>query len=149
MTVTGPIVKNITTIDIKNQKCKNNLLWYYINICPTRSNCMQFISFYFKITLHVSGVGTPIIRSTLNCNHSLRYRSKYRCTYLLPTWPGQHSNLARLEGGSCTDTIIRNGVCSYNLMYSWWWVCRHPKYVEWCCNKMKQIAYSFISLDEY
>ena len=32
-------------------------------------------------------LSTPIIRSTLNCIYSLRYRSYYRCSYLLPTWP--------------------------------------------------------------
>jgi len=31
--------------------------------------------FYCKITLHVSGVIAPIIRSAKTCNRSLRYRS--------------------------------------------------------------------------
>jgi len=42
---------------------------------PTRCNSMQSDLFYCKITLHVSGVTAPIIRSTKNCNRSLRYRS--------------------------------------------------------------------------
>ena len=40
---------------------------------------MQPNLFYCKITLHVSGVTVPIIRSAKNCNRSLRYRSG--------TWP--------------------------------------------------------------
>jgi len=30
---------------------------------------------------------TPIIRSTQNCNYSLRYWSYFLCSYLPPTWP--------------------------------------------------------------
>jgi len=30
------------------------------------------ICIYCKVTLHVSGVTAPIIRSTKNCNHNLR-----------------------------------------------------------------------------
>jgi len=33
------------------------------------------IFIYCKVTLHVSGVTEPIIRSTKNFNHSIRYRS--------------------------------------------------------------------------
>ena len=47
---------------------------------PTRCNSMQ-IFIYCKVTLHVSGVTAPIIRSTKNCNRSLRY------SYFPPTWP--------------------------------------------------------------
>ena len=47
---------------------------FNVNKNPTRCNSMQiFIS--CKVTLHVSGVRAPIIRSTKNCNRSLRYRS--------------------------------------------------------------------------
>ena len=45
-----------------------------VNKNPTRCNSMQ-IFIYCKVTLHVSGVTAPIIRSTKNCNRSLRYRS--------------------------------------------------------------------------
>ena len=45
-----------------------------INKNPTRCNSMQ-IFIYCKVTLHVSGVTAPIIRSTKNCNRNLRYRS--------------------------------------------------------------------------
>jgi len=36
---------------------------------------MQSDLFYYKVTVHVSGVAAPIIRSTKNSNRSLRYRS--------------------------------------------------------------------------
>ena len=52
---------------------------------PTRCNSMQ-IFIYCKVTLHVSGVTAPIIRSTKNCNSSLRYRLYYRYSYFPPTW---------------------------------------------------------------
>jgi len=45
-----------------------------VNKNPTRCNSMQ-IFIYYKVTLHVSDVTAPIIRSTKNCNRSLRYRS--------------------------------------------------------------------------
>ena len=45
-----------------------------VNKNPTRCNSMQ-IFIYCKVTLHVSGVTAPIIRSIKNCNRSLRYRS--------------------------------------------------------------------------
>ena len=47
---------------------------YIVNKNPTRCNSMQIL-IYCKVTLHVSGVTAPIIRSTKNCNRSLRYRS--------------------------------------------------------------------------
>jgi len=40
-----------------------------VNKIPTRYNSMQ-IFIYYKVTLHVSGVTAPIIRSTNNCNRS-------------------------------------------------------------------------------
>ena len=45
-----------------------------VNKNLTRCNSMQ-IFIYCKATLHVSGVTAPIIRSTKDCNRSLRYRS--------------------------------------------------------------------------
>ena len=45
-----------------------------VNKNPTICDSMQ-IFIYCKVTLHVSGVTPPIIRSTKNCNRSLRYRS--------------------------------------------------------------------------
>ena len=50
---------------------------------PTRCNSMQtFI--YCRVTLHVSGVTAPIIRSTKNCICYLWYKSWYWYRYFLP-----------------------------------------------------------------
>jgi len=59
---------------------------FNINKNPTRYTNMQ-IFIYCKVTLHVSGVTAPIIRSTKNCNCSLRYRSYYWYSYFPPMWP--------------------------------------------------------------
>ena len=47
---------------------------FNFNKIPTRCNSMR-IFIYCKVTLHVSCVTAPIIRSTKNCNRSLRYWS--------------------------------------------------------------------------
>ena len=45
----------------------------YISNCPTRCNTKQSI-YYSASSLYTFGVSnTPIIRSTQNCNYSLRY----------------------------------------------------------------------------
>jgi len=46
---------------------------FNVNKNPTRCNSMQ-IFIHCKVTLHVSGVRAPIIRSTKKCNRNLRYR---------------------------------------------------------------------------
>ena len=53
---------------------ENGIFLKNVNKFPTRCNSMQ-IFIYCKVILHVSGVTAPIIRSTKNCNRSLRYRS--------------------------------------------------------------------------
>ena len=66
-------------------------LWFrasliYINNCPTRCNTKQSI-YYSASSLYRFRVSiTPIIRSTQNCNYSLRYWS-FLCNYPPPTWP--------------------------------------------------------------
>ena len=70
---------------------------FNVNKNPTRCNSMQ-IFIQCKVTLHVLGVTAPIIRSTKNCNRSLRY------SYFPPTWSDQ----ATLEGSNCT------GDCGYS-----------------------------------
>ena len=84
----------------------------YINNCPTRCNTKQSI-YYSAGSLYMFRVwNTPIIRSTQNCNYSLRYWSYFLCSYLPPVWP----SLATLEEGSCST-----GGCSYSFVHSWWW----------------------------
>ena len=46
---------------------------------------------YCTVTLHVSGVTAPIIRSTKNCICYLWYKSFYWYHYFLPPWPDQLS----------------------------------------------------------
>jgi len=69
---------------------------------------------YCKVTLRVSGVTAPIIRSTKNCNRSLRYWY----SYFLPTWPDRSPDQATLEGSSCTSIMTSTGGCGYSFLYS-------------------------------
>ena len=79
------------------RRCRN-IIHLYTNNCPTRCNTKQSIN-YSASSLYMFRVSTtPIIRSTQNCNYSLRYWSYFLYSYLPPTW----SSLATLEGGSCT-----------------------------------------------
>jgi len=71
---------------------------------------------------------TPIIRSTQNCNYSLRYWSYFLCHYLHPTWPSWPRWME--VAASCTvpeavGTVLRTPDDGYG------W---HPKHVEWTCS---------------
>ena len=75
-----------------------------VNKNPTRCNSMQ-IFIYCKVTLHVSGVTAPIIRSTKNCNRSLRYSP------IGPRWwevavpvPGAAVTVFSTSDDGCCDT---------------------------------------------
>jgi len=67
-----------------------------------------------KVTLNVSGVTAPIIRSTKNCNRYLWYRSQFWYGYFLPTWPDPKKKkkkkktvLTTIEGNSITTVVIK------------------------------------------
>ena len=88
----------------------------YINNCPMRCNTKQSI-YYSAGSLYMFRVSTtPIIRSTQNCNYSLRYWLYFLWSHLPPTWPSLVT-----EGGGCTKNMTNTGSCSYSFVY-WWWV---------------------------
>jgi len=70
---------------------------FLFNNCPTRCNTKQSL-YYSASSLYMFRVLTTlIIRSTQNCNYSLRYWSYFCAATSL-----QRGQLATLEGGSCT-----------------------------------------------
>ena len=70
-----------------------------INNCPTRCNTKQSIYYSASSLDMFRWSTTSIIRSTQNCNYSLRYCAATSLQL------GQAS-LATLEGGSCTKQIV-------------------------------------------
>jgi len=80
-----------------------------INNCPMRCNTNQSI-YYSASSLFMFRVSTtPIIRSTENCNYSLRYWS---ATVQLPQ--SNLAKLATLEGGSCRKNMTSTGDCGHS-----------------------------------
>jgi len=75
---------------------------FIVNKNPTRCNSMQ-IFIHCKVTLHVSGVTAPIIRSTKNCNRNVRTGHNTGTATSL-----QCGLQTTLEGSSCT------GGCGYS-----------------------------------
>ena len=102
-------------------------LWFrasliYINNCPMRRNTKQSI-YYSASSLYMFWVSTtPIIRSTQNCNCSLRI-----IFFVLPS-------LTTLEGGSCTvPEAVVTVLCAPDGC-GW-----HPKHVEWTCRIINRL----------
>ena len=117
---------------------------FYINNCPTRCNTKQSI-YYSASSLYMFRVSTtPIIRSTQNCNYSLRHWSYFLCSYLPPKWP----SLATFVGGSCTvPEAVVTVLCTHDEC-GW-----HPKHVEWTCwiiNKLLCVEsrWTIIDIDQ-
>jgi len=90
-------------------------LWFrasliYINNCPTRCNTKQSV-YYSASSLYVFRVSTtPIIRSTQNCNYSLRHWSYFLCSYLPPTWPS--FPLSGVHKTVTTDSVTGHNFCA-------------------------------------
>jgi len=91
---------------------------------------------FCKFTLHVSGVKHTHLRSTQNCNYSLRYRSYFLCSYLPPKWPREVA---------AQKNMTSNGGCSYSFVYSWWWVWLTPETCTGNLQNNKQTALCCIS----
>jgi len=93
-------------------------LWFrasliYINNCPTRCNTKQSI-YYSASSLYMFRVSTtPIIRSTQNCNYSLRYCAATS----LQRGQASMASLTTLEGGSCTKRYDQSIYYSASSLY--------------------------------
>jgi len=110
-------------------------LWFramliYINNCPTRCNTKQS-TYYSASSLYMFRVSTTlIIRSTQNCNYSLRYWSatslhgqawpRWREVAVQKIWPVPEAVVTVL----CTP----DGGCGW-----------HPKHVEWTCRIINRL----------
>ena len=112
------------------------ILRIYIKNCPTRCNTKQSI-YYSTSSLYMFRVSTePIMRSTQNCNYSLRYCAATSLQF------GQAS-LNALEEGSCTKLwplpeAVVTVLCTTDDGCGW-----HPKHVEWTCriiNRLLSVA---------
>ena len=108
-----------------------SISWIYINNCPTRRNTKESI-YYSASSLYMFRVSTtPIIRSTQNCNYSLRYWSYFCAATSLQrgqAWP--RWSLATLDRGSCTvPEAVVTVLCTPDDGCGW-----HPKHVEWTCR---------------
>ena len=92
-----------------------------INNCPTRCNTKQSI-YYSASSLYMFRVSnTPIIRSTQNCNYSLRYCAT--------------TSLATLDRGSCTvPEAVVTVLCTPDDGCGW-----HPKHVQWTCRIINRL----------
>jgi len=124
-------------------------LWFrasliYINNCPTRCNTKQSI-YYSPSSLYMFRVSnTRMIRSTKNCNYSLRYCAATSLQRV-------QANLTTIEVGRCTKNMTSTGGCSYSFVYSWWWVWLTPetsrvnlqnnKYTSLCCIPLNNYQY--------
>ena len=108
-------------------------LWFrasliYINSCPTRCNTKQSI-YYSASSLYMFRVSTtPIIRSTQNCNYSLRYCAAW------PRW----REVAAQKIWPVPEAVV-TVLCTPDYGCVW-----HPKHVEWACriiNRLLSVAF--------
>ena len=112
-------------------------LWFrasliHINNCPTRCNTKQSI-YYSASSLYMFRVSaTPIIRSTQNCNYSLRYWSYFLCSYLPPTSPrwSRWREVAAVPVPEAVVTVL----CTPDGGCGW-----YPKHVDWTCRIINRL----------
>jgi len=119
----------------------------YINNCPTRCNTKQSI-YYSASSLYMFRVSTtPVIRSTQNCNYSLRYcaatslqrgqvqlRPLWREVAVQKIWP--------VSEAVVTVLCIPDDGCGWR-----------PKHVQWTCriiNRLLCVAsrWGIINIDQ-
>jgi len=88
--------------------------------------------YYSASSLYMFRVSTtPIVRSTVNCNYSLRYWSYFLCSYLPPKW----LNLATVEGGNCTvPEPVVTVLCTPDDGFT-----SQPKHVQWTCRIINRL----------
>jgi len=115
--------------DSTEQRDKILCWWFrvsltYINNCPTRCNAKRSID-YSASSLYMFPVSTtPIIRSTRNCNYSVRYWS-YICAAA-----SLHVTKLSLPLPETVVTIS----CTPDDGCGW-----HPKHVEWTCRIINRL----------
>jgi len=131
-----PCVFVYSKTEVKKCLC----LWFraslmYINNCPTRCNTKQSI-YYSASSLYMFRVSTtPIIRSTQNCNYSLRYWS-YFCAatsfqrdQACPCW----KELAAQKIWPVPKAVV-TALCIPDDGCGW-----HPKHVERNCRIINRL----------
>jgi len=100
-------------------------LWFRASLicikkCPTRCNTNQSL-YYSASSLYMFRVSTtPIIRSTQNCNSSLRYCAKL-------AWP-RWREVAAQKIWPVPEAVVTD-LCTPDDGCGW-----HPKHVEWTCR---------------
>jgi len=103
---------------------RTNYCRLYINNCPTIYNKKQ--SIYYSVSSHymIRVSTTPIIRSTQNCNYSLRYWSYFLWSYLPPSLP-RLKEVAAQKIWPVPEAVV-TVLCTPDDGCGW-----HPKHVEW------------------
>ena len=149
--------------------CQTIHILNYINNCPTRCNTKQSI-YYSASALYMFRVSTtPIIKSTQNCNYSLRYWS-YFFVHTPPSnvvklviffvqlppsnvaklawshWP-RWREVAAQKIWSVPEAVV-TVLCTPDDGCCW-----HPKHVEWTCriiNRLLCVAprWTIINIDQ-
>ena len=98
-----------TPIIRSTQKCNYSLRYWSYFLCsylPPKHpssrvhKTVTTVSDTGHIFCAATSLQTPIIRSTQNCNYSLRYRSYFLCSYLPPKHPssGVHKTVTTASG---------------------------------------------------